>query len=108
MDQELTYQEAGPKASSDSRHGGERKVSFGIMPDFAATDIVGLRAEIVTPGKPAYLSGMQNGDIIKSINGNPVRDIQEYMYRLGQLNPGEQVNVDIERNGEFIVLIIQL
>jgi hypothetical protein len=30
------------------------------------------------------------------------------MYRLGQLNPGEQVNVDIERKGEFIVLIIQL
>ena len=104
----LSFQEAGPKNSTETRHGGKRKVSFGLMPDFAATDIAGLRADVVSPGKPAALAGMQNGDIIKSINGNPVNDIQEYMYRLGQLNPGEQVIVDVDRNGEMIVLIIQL
>lgn len=104
----LDFREAGPKSSTEARHGGKRKVSFGLMPDFAATDIAGLRADVVTPGKPAALAGMQNGDVIKSINGNPVNDIQEYMYRLGQLSPGEQVLVDVERNGEKIVLIIQL
>jgi aminopeptidase YwaD len=104
----LDFKEAGPKSSSEARHGGKRKVSFGLMPDFAATDIAGLRADVVSPGKPAALAGMQNGDIIKSINGSPVNDIQEYMYRLGQLNPGEQVIVDVDRNGEMIVLIIQL
>lgn len=104
----LDFKEAGPKSSTEARHGGKRKVSFGLMPDFAATDIAGLRADVVTPGKPAALAGMQNGDIIKSINGNPVNDIQEYMYRLGQLNPGDQVIVDVDRNGEMIVLIIQL
>jgi hypothetical protein len=30
------------------------------------------------------------------------------MYRLGQLNTNEQVTVDIDRNGELLVLIIQL
>lgn len=104
----LGFQEAGPKVAAEARHGGKRKVSFGLMPDFAARDIVGLRADVVTPGKPAALAGMQNGDTIKSINGNPVNDIQEYMYRLGQLNPGDQVIVDIERNGELLVLLIQL
>ncbi len=108
MPQPLTYKEAGPKAASGARHGGARKVSFGIMPDFAASDINGLRAEIVTPGKPAYAAGMKNGDIITAINGNPVGDIQEYMFRLGQLNPGDQVTVDVNRDGEKVVLIIQL
>lgn len=108
MPNRLRFTEAGPKSSTEARHGGTRKVSFGIMPDFAATDINGLRVEIVTPGKPAFLAGMKNGDIIKAINGNPVKDIQEYMYRLGQLNPNEQVMVDIDRNGELLVLIIQL
>lgn len=108
MPNPLIFTEAGPKTSSQARHGGTRKVSFGIMPDFAATEINGLRIEIVTPGKPAFLAGMKNGDIIKAINGNPVNDIQEYMYRLGQLNTNEQVTVDIDRNGELIVLIIQL
>lgn len=108
MPNRLRFTEAGPKTSSEARHGGTRKVSFGIMPDFAATEINGLRVEIVTPGKPAFLAGMKNGDIIKAINGNPVNDIQEYMYRLGQLNPNEQVTVDIDRNGELLVLIIQL
>jgi hypothetical protein len=108
MPNPLIFTEAGPKTSSEARHGGSRKVSFGIMPDFAATEINGLRVEIVTPGKPAFLAGMKNGDIIKAINGNPVNDIQEYMYRLGQLNLNEQVTVDIDRNGELLVLIIQL
>lgn len=108
LNNRLSFQESGPKNSTEARHGGKRKVSFGLMPDFAASDIAGLRADVVTPGKPAALAGMQNGDIIKSINGSPVIDIQEYMYRLGQLNPGEQVIVDVDRNGEMIVLIIQL
>jgi aminopeptidase YwaD len=108
MPKPLIFTEAGPKKSTEARHGGTRKVSFGIMPDFAATEINGLRAEIVSPGKPAFLAGMKNGDIIKSINGNTVNDIQEYMYRLGQLNEGEQVTVDIDRNGELLILIIQL
>lgn len=104
----LSFQEAGPKGVTEARHGGKRKVSFGLMPSFAETDIDGLRADVVTPGKPAALAGMQNGDIIKSINGNAVHNIQEYMYRLGQLNPGDQVIVDVKRNEELIVLIIQL
>ncbi len=108
MPNALTYKEAGPKTSTGAKHGGSRKVSLGIMPDFGSTDIGGLRAEIVTPGKPAYASGMKNGDIITAINGNSVGDIQEYMFRLGQLNLGEQITVDVIRGEEKIVLLIQL
>ncbi len=39
------------------------------MPDFAGNVKNGLRADFVTPGKPAALGGMKKGDIITSING---------------------------------------
>ena len=53
------------------------------MPDFAGVVKNGLRADFVTPGKPAALGGMQKGDIITFINGKPVNNIQDYMFRMG-------------------------
>lgn len=105
--QKLNFQEAGPRHAQAQRHGGGG-VTLGLMPDFAANNIDGLRVEIVSPERPAYNAGMKNGDIIKAINGNKVSDIHEYMYRLQQLNAGDVISVDIERDNEEIVLIIQL
>ncbi|MFC2114227.1 M20/M25/M40 family metallo-hydrolase [Bacteroidota bacterium] len=101
----LTFKEAGPK----SRTGGSSyKVTLGIMPDFAAGDVVGLRVEVVREGGPAFLGGMQNGDIIRAINGLSISNIYDYMNRLKKLEKGELVSVDVIRNGMPVVLIIQL
>ncbi|HOM36955.1 MAG TPA: M20/M25/M40 family metallo-hydrolase [Bacteroidales bacterium] len=102
------FTEASPSSKENSRHGGNLKVSLGKMPDIAATNIEGLRVEVATPGKPAHNAGMKNGDIIKSINGMPVKDIEEYMFRLSKLNPGEQIKVEVERENQRIELMIQL
>ncbi len=107
MQGNLSFTEAGPKTRSVPRHGGTR-VTLGLMPDFAATEIKGLRAEVVSPGRPAYNAGMKNGDIITAINGNPVNDIHEYMFRLQSLRLGDLINVDIIRDNQTLVLIIQL
>ena len=78
------------------------------MPDFAGTIKNGLRADLVTPGKPAAMGGMKKGDIIVSINGKAVNNIEDYMFRLGQLKHGEQITVDVLRNNKKEVLFIQL
>ena len=101
----LTFKEAGPK----SRTGGSTyKVTLGIMPDFAAGDIVGLRVEVVREGGPAFIGGMQNGDIVTAINGMSITNIYDYMNRLKKLEKGDLVSVDVLRNGVPLVLIIQL
>lgn len=107
MDSHLTFREAGPRTSPAPRH-GNRRVSLGIMPDFTSAGGDGLKADFITPGRPADRAGMQQGDRIVAINGNPVKDIYEYMYRLEQLNTGDIINVEVIRDNRSEILIIQL
>jgi S1-C subfamily serine protease len=62
----------------------------------------------VTAGKPAAIGGMKKGDIIVAIDNKPVNNIQDYMFRLGQLKRGTTISVEVMRNGKKEVLIIQL
>lgn len=103
----LVFTEAGPRQES-VRTMRRQGVTLGIMPDFAGNIKNGLRADLVTPGKPAAIGGMKKGDIITAINGKTVSNIQDYMYRMGQLKPGETISVEVLRDGKKEVLLIQL
>ncbi len=105
-DSVLTFQEAGPKFKRSK--GGRYKVTLGIMPDFAGMEKRGLRIDAVTKGKPAYNGGMKKGDIITAIEGKKVGGIHDYMSRLQALEAGKIITVDIIRNDEHTVLLIQL
>ena len=103
----LRFKEAGPKIET-GRYNRKKGATLGIMPDFAGVIKNGLRADFVTPGKPAALGGMKKGDIITAINGKPVNNIQDYMFRMGQLKHGETISVEVLRDGIKVVLVIQL
>jgi Zn-dependent M28 family amino/carboxypeptidase len=107
MDTKLAFLEAGPKEQV-SRGLRKKGVTLGIMPDFAGNVKNGLRADFVTPGKPAGLGGMKKSDIITSINGKEVNNIQDYMFRMSQLKHGETISVEVLRGTEKVVLLIQL
>jgi aminopeptidase YwaD len=106
QESKLVFQEAGPKESTSSRYRG--KITFGIMPDVSDEGTSGMKVLGVTLGKPAANSGMKKGDIITAINGKAVGNIQDYMFRLGQLKPGEVVIVTVLRNTLKIELLVQL
>lgn len=106
-DQKLKFRESGPREST-SKVMRRRGVTLGIMPDFAGNVKNGLRADFVTPGRPADRGGMKKGDIIISINGKPVNNIQDYMFRMNQLKHGQTINVEIIRNNKKELLLIQL
>jgi aminopeptidase YwaD len=106
-DSRLQFMESGPKAEV-TRTARRKGVTLGIMPDFAGAIKNGLRADFVTPGKPAALGGMKKGDIIIAIETKPVNNIQDYMFRMGQLKHGQTISVEILRNGKKEVLLIQL
>lgn len=104
-DSTLSFREAGPKGPTVARMRG---VTLGIMPDFAGVIKNGLRADFVTPGRPAALGGMKKGDIIVSIEGKPVNNIQDYMSRMQQVKAGQLITVDVLRNEKKVGLLIQL
>ena len=104
--EELTFQEAGPKTRASARR--RFKVTLGIMPDIAASDVQGVRATAVIPGRPASLAGMQKGDVIVAMEGKRVNDIYEYMHRLSEFKPGQRISVDVLRDGRKVILIVEL
>ena len=105
--EKLAFSEAGPKQGV-SRGTRMKGVTLGIMPDFAGNIKNGLRADFVTPERPAAIGGMKNGDIIKSINGMKINNIEDYMFRLSNLENGETISVEVDREGETVVLLITL
>lgn len=107
-DSKLIFKEAGPKLASGRGISRRKGVTLGIMPDYAGNAKNGLRADQITPGRPAAIGGMKKGDIIISINGKSVNNIQDYMFRLNQLKHGETINVEVLRGAKKEVLLIQL
>lgn len=103
----LKFREAGPKVET-GRQVRRKSVTIGIMPDVSSMVKNGLRAEIVTPGKPASLAGMKNGDIITAINGKSISNIYDYMSRMAQFKQGQTITVDILRGSDKLTLLIQL
>ena len=100
------FMEAGPRTGSSVNFKG--RVTLGIMPDVSDQTIKGVKALAVTPGRPADSGGMLRGDIITALDGKPVENIYEYMYRLSQLLPGQSVIVTVLREQSIIDLLIQL
>ena len=106
-DSSLVFQEAGPR-TSQQRMRRRKGVTLGIMPDFAGQVKNGLRADFVLKDRPADKGGMEDGDIIIAINGKKINNIYDYMYRLEKLKQGQTITVEVIRDNEKKVLLIQL
>ena len=95
--------------SSNTMKHAKFKVTLGLMPDvMGASRIPGLRADIVVAGKPAHQAGIRSGDIIQEIDGKPVKNINEYMERLSELEPDTIIPVKVLRNEEMITFDVHL
>ena len=68
----------------------------------------GLGNDGVRKGGPADKGGIVKGDVIKAINGESVSNIYDYMFRLSKLKAGTTAIVEVDRNSEKVVLLIQL
>jgi serine protease Do len=53
----------------------------------------------VQPDSPAAKAGLKNGDVITSVNGQPVKDPSALTFAITALTPGSKVNLDVIREG---------
>jgi serine protease Do len=54
----------------------------------------------VTPGSPAAKAGIERGDIILALNGQPVNEPDDLSVRIAETAPGTTVHLKISRNGQ--------
>jgi aminopeptidase YwaD len=102
----LHFKESGSQLSANAPP-RRRGLTLGIMPDVTGSIKNGLKVEAVTAGKPGATGGVKKGDIITAIDGKPVNNIGDYMFRMSQLKPGQKIDFEVLRNEKKIILKIQ-
>ena len=89
---------------------GERrgfKVRTGVIPEYAFEG-PGVKLSGVRGGSPADRAGIKGGDVIVRFAAREIRNIYDYMYALGDHQPGETVAVTVRRGDETLTLQVTL
>ena len=81
------------------------KVTMGVMPDYTYEGR-GMRIDGVTDNKPAFRAGIQRGDVVLKLGGEPVLDVQGYMQVLSKYKKGDTADVEVIRNNEHKILSV--
>ncbi len=84
----------------------DRKVTTGIMPDFAFSG-KGLKVGGVSDDSPADKAGIALGDVLISTNGTAIADLRSYSNMLKSHNPGDKLTVlYLRENKEHTTTIV--
>ncbi len=68
----------------------------------------GVVAQQVYPACPAYLAGLLPGDIIVSVDGEPVRNSEELILKIGTRFAGTRTRLGVIRGGERVEVVVKL
>jgi serine protease Do len=68
----------------------------------------GLYVAVIERGSPADKSGIKVGDIIRKVNGTPVRDSNEAYRVIFGSNVGDTVSLTVERDGKLLTMKLPL
>lgn len=93
-----TYNEVA-RPENEGNRGGLR-VYLGTIPDYAQGDVEGVKLSGVRKGAPAAEAGVESGDIIIKLGGEPIKNIYDYTYILGALSIGEETEIVVKRKDE--------
>jgi putative serine protease PepD len=63
-------------------------------------DLGGAKITEVNPGSPAEHAGLENGDLVKEINGQPVSDGVELIVKIRSFAPGQTVTLSVQRGSD--------
>jgi membrane-associated protease RseP (regulator of RpoE activity) len=101
----LTFQQAAPRPVAARQGSG---VYLGTIPDMGAADVEGMRLTGVRAGSPADSAGMRAGDVIVRFGDHAVTDIYTYTDAMNAYQPGDEVNVEVIRDGQRVAVRVRL
>jgi Tol biopolymer transport system component len=100
----LTYRKvAAPAPQGDVRSFG---ASLGTIPDYVgpANGQRGMLLADVRPGGAAALAGMRRGDILVRLGKHEIGGVEDLMYVLNSVKPGETVKAVVLREGKEVAM----
>jgi serine protease Do len=98
-------------------HGKVERAYLGILPQdvtpaiakaFNVNGTQGALVGDITPDSPASRSNLQKGDIILSLNGDPIADANQLRLKIGMMAPDASVNLKVLRNGKTEQVVVKL
>ncbi len=101
QDQRMAFVE--PPSDPHRMGRGGFKVSLGTLPDYAYQG-PGLRLTGVRPDSPAARAGLAAADVIVKVDKHAITNIHDYMFALGELEPGRETTVEVDRAGKRVTL----
>lgn len=96
-----------PAPAESNKPAEKRKTSLGTIPDFSYKG-EGVRIDNTLPGSPAQQAGLQQGDILIQLAGQPVSDLASYAAILRTLKAGEKTELQYQRNGKLNKIEVML
>ncbi|HYR69078.1 MAG TPA: PDZ domain-containing protein, partial [Candidatus Dormibacteraeota bacterium] len=68
----------------------------------------GLYVAVIERGSPADKAGVKVGDIIRKVNGTPVRDSNEAYRVIFGASVGDTISLTVERDGKLLTMKLLL
>lgn len=88
----------------DGQRRANLRAYLGSIPDYAESDTKGVLLSGVAKGGPASQAGVKGGDVIVKLAGKPIENIYDYTYAIEALKIGQEVEIQVLRNGKTIPL----
>jgi Zn-dependent M28 family amino/carboxypeptidase len=80
------------------------RVFLGTVPDYAQTEVSGVRLSGVAPAGPAEEAGIRGGDIIVEVDGRTIENLYDYTYALEALRVGIAARIVVLRENQRVEL----
>jgi len=103
----ITIERSGGEASSPAATSDPRRVSFGLVPDYAHRG-AGVRAESVVPASPAARAGLEAGDLVLSLDGVAVEGLGAFSDALKQHGAGDRIVTRVRRGARDFTVTVEL
>lgn len=89
------------KTKDEQQDTPDFKVTLGVMPDYLYGGS-GMRIDGVKEGRPAFKADLVAGDIVKKMGDLEIVDMMSYMKALGAFEPGQTIDIVIDRDGKLM------
>lgn len=103
-DQAPDYIAVKPPANRERR--GGLRAYLGTIPDYAQTDVKGLKLSGVAKDGPAEKAGLQGGDIITQLGEKKIENIYDYTYAIETLKIDQPTKIQVQRGDKSLDLTV--